>query len=209
MTRKEELDALLARIRACRICRDAPLAHPLPHEPRPVVAASTTARILIASQAPGTKVHASGLPFDDASGDRLREWLAVSRQEFYDPALIAIAPMGFCFPGQDAHGSDLPPRRECAPAWRAPLLDLMPQVDLVLAVGGYAQKWHLGNLRKDSLSETVRAWDAISRATENPKVIPLPHPSWRNTAWIRKNPWFETELLTFLRQAVRMRFPPS
>src|SRR5690606_20221909 len=142
-------------IRSCRICVERPLRAPLPHEPRPVVVASSTARVLIAGQAPGTKVHATGIPFNDRSGDRLRQWLGVTRDEFYDPVKFAIAPMGFCFPGQDSRGSDLPPRRECAPAWRASLLALMPQVELVLTVGSYAQEWHLGEERGASLTDTV------------------------------------------------------
>lgn len=200
-----ELDQLLAAIGACRICVEQPIGRPLPHEPRPVVVASTSARILIASQAPGTKVHLSGLPFDDRSGDRLRDWLGVSRQEFYDPHKLAIVPMGFCFPGQDAKGSDLPPRRECAPAWRRKLLDLMPQIDLVLVIGLYAQAWHMPAARQPSLSETVRDWRAIYEASGKPHVLPLPHPSWRNTGWLKKNPWFEMELLPFLRTEIRSR----
>lgn len=203
-----DLGALAARIRACRICIDAPMGKPLPHEPRPVVVPSATAKILIAGQAPGTKVHASGIPFNDASGDRLREWLGVSREEFYDPALFAMAGMGFCFPGQDSHGSDLPPRRECAPAWRAELLAAMPQIELVLAVGLYAQAWHLPPERRHGLTETVADWQAIVAATVRPKVLPLPHPSWRNTGWIRRNPWFETELLEFLRTEIAARLGP-
>ncbi len=195
-------DELLATIRACRICRDTPLGPPLPHEPRPVVVASRTARVLIAGQAPGTKVHASGKPFDDRSGDRLRDWLGVSREEFYDPAKFAIAPMGFCFPGQDAKGGDLPPRRECAPAWRASLLSHMPQVELVLAIGQYAQAWHLGGLRRGSLTETVADWRTIFLRNERPRVLPMPHPSWRNTGWLKKNPWFEADLLPVLRREV-------
>ncbi|NGN39538.1 uracil-DNA glycosylase family protein [Mesorhizobium sp. CGMCC 1.15528] len=200
-----ELDRLVAEIRACRICVEQPLARPLPHEPRPVVVASTSARVLIAGQAPGTKVHASGLPFDDRSGDRLRDWLGVTRAQFYDAQNFAIVPMGFCFPGQDAKGGDLPPRRECAPAWRQRLIDLMPQVDLVLAVGLYAQSWHLGVARKESLNETVRDWRAIHDASTMPRVIPLPHPSWRNTGWLKKNPWFEMELLPVLKSEIRHR----
>jgi uracil-DNA glycosylase len=204
-----ELDGLTAKIRACRICRDRPLGKPLPHEPRPVLVPSSTARIMIASQAPGTKVHATGIPFNDASGDRLRDWLGVTRVEFYDPDFFAIAPMGFCFPGQDANGSDLPPRRECAPAWRAPLMALMPQVELVLTIGLYAQAWHIGPLRKSSLTETVKNWRQVYAATSAPKVIALPHPSWRNTGWLKRNPWFETDLLPFLKTEIRIRLARS
>ena len=195
------LDQLVAAIRACRICRDAPLGVPLPHEPRPVVVASSQARILIAGQAPGTRVHASGMPFTDPSGDRLRRWLGVTAEQFYDPDLFAIAPMGFCFPGLDESGGDRPPRRECAPAWRGALLALMPQIELVLAIGGYAQAWHLGLKRGASMTETVRNWRRHA-AAGRPRVIPMPHPSWRNTAWLNRNPWFETELLPFLKSEI-------
>lgn len=201
----EELEAFLKRIRACRICRDTPMGQPLPHEPRPVVVASSRARILIAGQAPGTRVHASGIPFDDRSGDRLRDWLGVSKAQFYDPDNFAIIPMGFCFPGLDAKGGDLPPRRECAPAWRRPLLDLLPQIDLILAVGGYAQVWHMGKKRSASLTETVAGWREGLADKVTPKILPLPHPSWRNTAWLKRNPWFEAELLPVLRHEVAIR----
>lgn len=201
----DPLAALVGQIRACRICRDEPAGLRLPHEPRPVVVASSAARVLVAGQAPGTRVHASGLPFDDRSGDRLREWMGVGRDAFYDPEKFAIAPMGFCFPGQDERGSDLPPRRECAPAWRARLLGLMPQVELVLAIGFYAQAWHLGAARGRSLTETVAAWRAVLMRNAVPRVLPLPHPSWRNTAWLKKNPWFEAELLPVLRTEIAMR----
>ncbi len=177
----------------------------MPHEPRPVLVVSDTARILIAGQAPGTKVHATGIPFNDASGDRLRDWLGVSRDEFYDPANFAILPMGFCFPGQDARGADLPPRRECAPAWRAPLIAAMPQIDLVVAIGLYAQGWHLGASRARSLTETVMNWRAVFEASAGPRVLALPHPSWRNTGWLKRNPWFEMDLLPFLRAEIRRR----
>jgi Uracil-DNA glycosylase len=199
------LAELAGRIRACRICVEQPLGRPLPHEPRPVVTPSSTARILIAGQAPGTRVHATGLPFNDASGDRLRDWLGVTREEFYDPALFAIAAMGFCFPGQDAKGGDLPPRRECAPAWRAPLMALMPQIDLVLAIGKYAQAWHMPRSRGLSLTDTVARWRETFEVTEGARIMPLPHPSWRNTAWIRRNPWFEEELLPALRREIAQR----
>ena len=199
------LEALLGAIRGCRICVEQPISTPLPHPPRPVVVASRKARILIAGQAPGTRVHATGIPFNDPSGDRLRSWLGVDRETFYDPDAFAIVPMGFCFPGLDARGSDLPPRRECAPAWRAPLLELMPQVDLVLAIGLYAQAWHLGALRRPSLTETVAAWRTIWDATPAPHVLALPHPSWRNSAWLKRNRWFEMDLLPFLKTEIHRR----
>ncbi|MBX3530834.1 MAG: uracil-DNA glycosylase family protein [Rhizobiaceae bacterium] len=200
-----ELARLTASIRACRICRDSPLGRPLPHEPRPVVVPSSTARILIAGQAPGTRVHASGMPFDDRSGDRLRDWMGVDRETFYDAGRIAIVPMGFCFPGLDAKGGDLPPRRECAPAWRRPLLELMPQVDLVLAIGLYAQRWHLGPSAGTGLTVNVQGWRAIFERPGGRRILPLPHPSWRNTAWLKRNPWFEAELLPVLRGEIAQR----
>lgn len=199
----ERLDRLLREIGDCRLCRDDPRGRPLPHEPRPVVVGSAKARILIAGQAPGIRVHESGLPFDDRSGDRLRDWLAVDRETFYDPTRFAIVPMGFCFPGYDAKGSDLPPRRECAPAWRERLMAQMPQVELILAIGRYAQTWHLGALHKKSVTDTVADWRAVLEAGQRPRVLPLPHPSWRNTGWLKRNPWFEAELLPVLRAQVR------
>lgn len=198
------IEELAARIRACRICRDRPAGAPLPHEPRPVVVVSRTARILIAGQAPGTRAHASGVPFDDRSGDRLREWLGVGRDDFYDPRLFAIAPMGFCFPGLDERGSDLPPRRECAPSWRQALVASMPQIELVLAIGAHAQAWHLPG-RRTGVNETVAGWRDIFLRNEAPRVLPLPHPSWRNTAWLKRNPWFEAELLPVLRREIAVR----
>ena len=207
------LAALLAEISACRICRDAPLGGPenaLPHEPRPVCFASAKAPILIASQAPGTRVHKSGRPFTDPSGDRLRDWLGVDEAQFYDPANFAIVPMGFCFPGLDAKGGDLPPRRECAPAWREKVMHGMPQLRLILVIGQYAQAWHLGSLRQKTLTETVRNWRAILDATETVcPVLALPHPSWRNSGWIKKNPWFEMEVLPELRQRISSLISPA
>jgi len=202
------LDALLARIRACRVCVEHPRGAPLPHVPRPVLRVSESARILIASQAPGTKVHASGLPFTDASGERLRDWMGVSKDEFYDVARIAIAPMGFCFPGQDAKGGDLPPRRECAVTWHESLFAALPAFPVVLAVGRPAQLYHLrrlglGALAGGSLSETVANWRAIIEARPDVRVWPLPHPSWRNTGWIRRHPFFEAELLPALKADIR------
>lgn len=211
MTGKSEpaecaLDALRDEVAACRICRDTPLGRAtarLPHEPRPVVVISSKARILIAGQAPGLKVHESGLPFNDASGDRLRDWLQVDRETFYDRDRFAIVPMGFCFPGYDGKGSDLPPRRECAPHWRARVISAMPQVELVLAIGQYAQAWHMGATRRENMTETVRAWRMSLSCSRSPAILPLPHPSWRNTGWIRRNPWFEAELLPVLREQVQ------
>ena len=198
---EERLKALREAIAACRICRDAPAGGPsrrLPHEPRPVAVLSSTARILIAGQAPGLRVHESGLPFNDASGDRLRAWLGVDRAQFYDARNFAIVPMGLCFPGYDAHGSDLPPRRECAPRWRADMIAAMPQLELVLAVGSYAQAWHLGLKPGAAMTATVAEW----RRHLERGVLPLPHPSWRNTGWLKRNPWFESELLPALRALV-------
>jgi uracil-DNA glycosylase len=198
----EELAALQSVIAACRICVESPLSRPLPHEPRPVVWPSPTARLCVCGQAPGTRVHASGLPFDDASGDRLRDWMGVDRGTFYDRARLAIVPMGFCFPGQDAKGGDLPPRRECAATWHDRVFAAMPQLQLVLAVGQYAQAYHLGRDRKASLTETVGAWREYWQRDDRPRVLPLPHPSWRNTGWLKRHPWFETDVLPVLRAEV-------
>ncbi len=186
----KSFDALLTEVRACTIC-----AEHLPHGPRPVVQLHPQARILIAGQAPGRKVHASGVPFDDASGDRLREWLGVTREIFYDPKQIAILPMGFCYPGTGKSG-DLPPRPECAPAWRKQLLARLRRLELTIVLGQYAQAYHLK--RSDlSLTDTVHAWRDYW-----PAAVPLPHPSPRNNLWLRRNPWFETELLPVLRRRV-------
>ena len=152
-------------IRACRICRERPQGVPLPHAPRPVLSVSSTATVCIVGQAPGTRVHASGVPFTDPSGDRLRAWLGVDAETFYDFARVAIVPMGFCFPGQDERGADLPPRRECAPAWRSELFAALPAIDLLLAVGAHAHAWHLGPLARRTLTETVAAWREIMAAT--------------------------------------------
>ncbi|MCA1494543.1 uracil-DNA glycosylase family protein [Sinorhizobium alkalisoli] len=203
---EERLQELRAAIAACRICRDDPargLAHRLPHEPRPVAVLSGSARVLIAGQAPGLRVHESGLPFNDASGDRLRGWLAVDRAAFYDPQNFAIVPMGFCFPGYDSHGSDLPPRGECAPLWRRRVMEAMPQIELVLAVGHHAQRWHLGSDCPKSMTEAVGNWQRFAQRNSGISVLPLPHPSWRNTGWLRRNPWFEADLVPFLRERVK------
>ncbi|WP_415001439.1 uracil-DNA glycosylase family protein [Arenimonas sp.] len=185
------LAAMLAEVRACRLCE----AH-LPLEPRPVLRASETARLLIVGQAPGTLVHGSGIPWNDASGMRLRDWLRIDRDAFYDESRVAIVPMGFCYPGRGASG-DLPPRPECSQTWHPRLLPLLTDVRLVLAIGQYAQQYFLGTQRKKSLTDTVRAWDEYA-----PRYFPLPHPSPRNIAWFQHNPWFEREVLPALRERV-------
>ncbi len=187
---------------ACRLCAEAPRGAALPHEPRPVVRGSATARILIAGQAPGTRVQASGIPFDDRSGERLRAWMGLEPSAFYSEALIAILPMGFCFPGLDAKGGDLPPRRECAPRWRQEFMDALPAIRLVLAIGGAAQRWHLGDAAAGGVDATTRNWRAILERPGSPAVLPLPHPSWRNSGWLKRNPWFEAELLPALRSLI-------
>ncbi len=179
--------SLLTEVRGCTIC-----APHLPHGVRPVLQIHPDARVLIAGQAPGRKVHESGVPFEDASGDRLREWMGVTREVFYDSRQVAILPMGFCFPGSKKSG-DLPPRPECAPAWRAHLLAHLRSLEITLVIGQYAQAYHLAD-KSASLTDAVKSW-----RTYWPTVVPMPHPSPRNNLWIRRNPWFETELLPSLR----------
>ncbi len=198
-----DLEALVRDIRACMICRNKPLKKPLPHKPRPVIRASDTARLAVCGQAPGTRVHASGLPFDDPSGDRLRSWMGIGRDLFYDENRIAIVPMGFCFPGQDARGGDLPPRRECAATWHDRLFAAMPRLELILVVGQYAHAYHLGTQRRKNLTATVRAWRPIYTESERPQQLPLPHPSWRNTMWLKRNPWFDAEVIPILQSRVK------
>ena len=183
-----KLDDLIAEIRACTACA----AH-LPHGPRPVLQASREARILIASQAPGTRVHESGVPFDDVSGERLREWMGVDRVEFHDPALFAIVPMGFCYPGRGA-GGDAPPRPECARLWRRRLLEALPTVRLTLLIGSHAQNHALGPGR---MTERVRAF-----RQHLPEILPLPHPSWRSRIWEQRHPWFHEAVIPELRRRV-------
>lgn len=182
--------ALLADVRACTLCA----AH-LPLGPRPVLQVHPRARILIAGQAPGRKVHASGIPFDDASGNRLREWIGISREVFYDPQRIAILPMGFCYPGTGKFG-DLPPRPECAASWRDQLMARLDNLQLTLVLGQYAQAWHLASARLP-LTQVVEDWRSYW-----PNAVPLPHPSPRNNLWLRRNPWFEAEVLPALKQRV-------
>jgi uracil-DNA glycosylase len=191
-----KLEALLSEVRGCTLC-----ARHLPLGPRPVLRAEESARLLIIGQAPGTRVHESGVPWNDASGNRLRDWLQMEREVFYDAGKVAIVPMGFCYPGRDPRGGDNPPRPECAPAWHERILAELPQVDLVLLVGLHAQARYLGAARKASLTETVKAFRDYA-----PRYIPLPHPSWRNTAWLKKNPWFEAETLAYLRRRLRELF---
>ena len=200
----DTLSRLLAEIRACRICLEQPQGKPLPHPPRPVLRASAAARIGVFGQAPGVRVNASGVPFSDPSGVRLREWMGVSHAEFYDETRIAIVPMGFCFPGHDAKGGDLPPRRECARAWREQLMLAMPRLEFVLLVGSYAQAWHLPSADAGAgLSARVEAWRCLVGRPGRPAFLPLPHPSWRNNAWLKAHPWFAEELLPELRRRIR------
>ena len=191
-TGEAAFDALLSEVRACRVC-----AADLPLGPRPVVRMAPAARILIIGQAPGTKVHHSGIPWNDPSGDRLRDWLQVDRDRFYDPNRFAIMPMGFCYPGVNKSGGDAPPRPECAPLWHARLRECIPKIALTLLVGSYAQAHYLGRNRAKTMTETVRQGRRFG-----PSLVPLPHPSWRNTAWMKKNPWFEAEVLPDLRSRV-------
>lgn len=187
------LDHVLAEVRTCRICADH-----LPLGPRPVVRMAKSARILVIGQAPGTKVHETGLPWNDASGDRLRDWLDMSVDDFYDPGKLAIMPMGFCYPGRFERGGDLPPRPECAPEWHDALREHLPDIGLTLLIGQYAQGYYLGARRSKTMTETVHRFGEF--LPEN--ILPMPHPSWRNTAWMKKNPWFESDLLPVLRMKV-------
>lgn len=187
---KRGLSTLLREVRACTLCEDLPLG------PRPVVQIDSTAKILIAGQAPGSRVHETGVPFDDPSGDRLKDWMGVSKETFYDPGKIAILPMGFCYPGTGKSG-DLPPRPECAPAWREQLLAHLPDLELTLVIGQYAQAYHLGKSKR-SLTDIVKDWQSYT-----PDIIPLPHPSPRNNRWLSKNPWFTTDLLPVLGKRIR------
>jgi len=188
-----KLDTLLRQARGCEVCAAA-----LPHGCRPVLRASSSARLLIIGQAPGRLVHETGIPWNDPSGDRLRQWLRIDRERFYDVKQIAIVPMGFCFPGTDGAGGDRPPRPECAPLWHPQIMPLLKSVELTLLVGSYSQAFYLGPQRGGTMTETVRRF-----ADYLPQFLPLPHPSWRNTAWINRNPWFERELLPVLRQRVK------
>jgi uracil-DNA glycosylase len=185
------LNKLVAEIRACRIC-EAIL------DPRPIIHVSKKAKLCIASQAPGLRVHKTGISFNDPSGDRLREWMGVDRETFYDDTRVALTGMAFCFPGYDANGSDLPPPKICAATWRTRLFAALQQFETILLVGSYAMDWHLGERQKSNMTETVKAWREYA-----PRFVPMPHPSWRNNGWLKQNPWFAEELLPYLRRRVR------
>ena len=188
----DDFNALLTRVRDSTIC-----AADLPLGPRPIVRGTPDGKPLLIGQAPGTRVHASGVPWNDPSGERLRDWLQMTPDVFYDESKIAIVPMGFCYPGADAKGGDKPPRPECAPEWHPPLLAGLPNVELTILIGQYAQKRYLEKRRKKTLTETVRHWREYT-----PDFLPLPHPSWRNNVWVKKNPWFAEEVLPMLRERV-------
>ena len=187
---------LIDKISRCRLCADRFAATHTGHAPRPVVWFRPGTRLLIAGQAPGMRVHKSGKPFDDPSGDRLRDWLGLSPEEFYDRSRVAVVPMAFCFPGYDTKGSDLPPPKICGETWHSTVMKSLGHVRLTVLVGGYAHKYHMGV--KTGVTETVMGWPAHA-----PALFPLPHPSWRNTGWLKKHPWFEAELLPELRTQVQ------
>ena len=188
-----QLNSVLREIKNCQHCLDS-----LPYGTRPILQAKNTAKILIVGQAPGIKVHKTGIPWNDRSGDRLRYWMNVSSNQFYDANRIAIVPMGFCYPGRAINGGDNPPKRECAPKWHLKLLTHLKNVSLTLLVGKYAQSYYLDKYKFRNMSETVKSWRLLS-----PKIIPTPHPSWRNTHWLKKNPWFEQELVPELRRLIQ------
>ena len=183
---------------SCRLCAQDFARTATAHEPRPILWARPTARILIAGQAPGLRVHQSGVPFDDRSGDRLRDWLGLDRARFYDRDRVAVVPMAFCFPGYDARGADLPPPRRCADTWRTGVLAQLTDLRVTFVIGQYAQRWHLGaQATRGGVTATVAGW-----RDHAPRLFPLPHPSWRNNAFLRRNPWFESDLLPAARDAV-------
>ena len=191
--RPMSLPAVLAEIAACRACEGE-----LPHEPRPVVMVTPKTRLLICGQAPGRRVHESGMPFTDPSGERLRAWMGIDAETFYGRPEIGVAAMAFCFPGTNPKGGDFPPPPRCAKLWRPRLLAALPKMELTLLVGGHAQVWALGDRAKINMTQTVRAWREYL-----PQCLPMPHPSWRNTGWLKRNPWFEAEVTPYLRQRVR------
>jgi uracil-DNA glycosylase len=197
LTSETATESLLASIRACTVCSDF-----LAAGPRPIVQFSDAARIVIIGQAPGSKVHVSGVPWDDDSGDRLRAWTGLSKKQFYDPTRVALMPMGFCYPGK-GNGGDLPPRPECAPLWHSRIMALLPVTRLTLLVGGYAQKAYLDLRKGATLTEAVRAFRVYG-----PDFFPLPHPAWRSAIWMKRNPWFERTILPALRSSVQALLEP-
>ena len=192
----DPMKSLIEGIRACRLCADRFAATATAHQPRPVVWIGPNPRLLICGQAPGARVHASGRPFTDPSGDRLRDWLGLTEEVFYDRSRVAILPMAFCFPGYSRSGSDLPPPPICARTWNERVMAALGEVPMIVLVGGYAHRWHLGT--RETVTRTVAGWRSHA-----PRVWPLPHPSWRNTAWLKRHPWMEAELLPALRARVR------
>ena len=190
----DKLQSLLKEIRACTLC-----AADMERKPNPIFQVSSTAPILVAGQAPGNLADVTGIPFNDPSGDRLRAWMGIDKDTFYNPEKLAIVPMGFCFPGYDKHGGDIPPMKRCAKTWHAELFSHLPSIKVRLLIGRYAHKWHLGPECPKSVTATVSQWtDFATRG-----IFVLPHPSWRNTAWLKKNPWFETDLLPVLQKQLQ------
>ncbi|MGB1234893.1 MAG: uracil-DNA glycosylase family protein [Planktomarina sp.] len=189
------MDNLKTDLKACQLCADRFAVTKTMHRPRPVVWFQSTAKILIAGQAPGMRVHQSGIPFDDRSGDRLRDWMGIAREQFYDQTQIAIVPMAFCFPGYDAKGSDRPPPKICSVTWRDQVMAMLPNIQTTLLIGGYAQNWHFNT--KAPVATHVNAW-----RDHAPHLYPLPHPSWRNNAYLRKHPVIDAELLPHLKQTI-------
>lgn len=190
-----DLHEFVDEIRACQLC-----ASDMERAPRPILQVSSKAKILIAGQAPGNLAMESGRPFTDPSGDRLRAWLGLEETAFYDPDKVAIVPMGFCFPGYDKNGGDIPPMKRCAKTWHTPLFERLPQIELKVLIGAYAQRWHIGVQVEKTLTATVQKW----RAFLEQGVVVTPHPSWRNNAWLKRNPWFESDLLPELQKRVRL-----
>ena len=189
--REKNLATLVAQIESCRNCEDLPLG------PRPVLRVSNSARLVVAGQAPGTRVHETGVPFADPSGDRLRDWMGIDAATFYDRSKVNIIPMGFCYPGRNPRGGDLPPRPECRALWHRELFGMIAKPELILVIGQYAQAWHLGDRRLRTLTETVRNWKSYL-----PQYLPMPHPSPHNNIWLRRNPWFEDQVIPALRRRV-------